>query len=122
MILFRQKIYSDLEKIEDKLQAGKIFDYDVQSKIPADCVSVSANLHDTVVYIPDDFDYFQYDLQSFIRKNVPGIFIQVAKEKEVTVLKLHGTVNIARYVGLIRYIIENEEFCSIIDPEYDRGE
>lgn len=121
MIIFRIRHFSDLQtrkmitKLTEKLDRDRIEDYEVSDKIPRDVISISPDPSSIKIYIPRDLEYSQYTIDDTIRSLVPHLRTTTTLERDIYVMKLSGTLNFDQLYKLIREIIEDNEFCSIID-------
>lgn len=121
MIIFRIRHFSDLQtrkmitKLTEKLDRDRIEDYEVSDKIPRDVISISPDPSSINIYIPRDLEYSQYTIDDTIRSLVPHLRTTTTLERDIYVMKLSGTLNFDQLYKLIREIIEDNEFCSIID-------
>lgn len=122
MITFRRKRFSATYKsvmiaeVTEKLDKERIYDYEVDSSIPRDVISVtSANLGNVEIYLPKSEDYAQYGIDDFLRSIVPHVRTYTTLDRDIYIMKVRGSLNASQYYKLIKYIIENEGFCAILD-------
>ena len=102
-----------LEKITQKLDKERIDDYEVNESIPRDVVSVDLENGQTKIYIPEDYDYAQYEIDDFLRSKSSMIRTTTETERDITVMKVNKTLTINQIYDLIRFIIKHYDFCSI---------
>lgn len=120
MIILKSKCFSAkdmVSKLVARLEHDGIEDFDVSDKIPKDSISVNADLNNLLVYIPFDLEYSQYGIDDFIRSMVPYLRTSTTLDRDIYKMKLSGKLTEAQYVKLIKYIIEEEEYCVIINDE-----
>jgi len=119
MIVLREINYSNnfLGRITEKLDASRIEDYDVCNYIPSDCISITATPLNTKIYIPVDFEDIQYDLEDFIRSTASFIRTKSTLDRNVFILSLSGNLTDTQYIKIVRFIVENYDFCVIIDEQ-----
>lgn len=121
MIVLRLNYFSNLnnskmiEKVTEKLDRSGVYDYEVTDKIPLDVISINSDLDNLRIYIPIDLEYSQYDIDDFIRDLAPYFRTSTSLDRNIYVMKLNGKINLDQYCKLIKFIVEEEEFCSIID-------
>lgn len=103
-----------IEQVVEKLDRDRIEDYEICQKIPNDVISVAPGPNPRI-YIPSEYDYFQYDIDNFLRIKAKFIRTTTDTEKGRYIMKLSGPLNLIQYYELIKYIIKEEGFCSILD-------
>ena len=67
------------------------------------------------IYIPRDLDYVQYKIDDEIRLLAKFVRTQVNLERNIFVMKLNGTLTPAQQAKLVKFIIEEEGYCTILD-------
>lgn len=102
-----------LEKITQKLDKERIDDYEVNESIPRDVVSIDLENGQTKIYIPEDYDYAQYEIDDFLRSKSSMIRTTTETERDITVMKVDKTLTINQIYDLIKFIIKNYDFCNI---------
>jgi hypothetical protein len=119
MIVLREKLYSNnfLERITENLDRSGIDDYEVSDSIPGDYISITADPINTKIYVPIELEYSQYDIEDFLRSVAPFIRTRTIFDRNVFILSLSGKLTDAQYIKVVKFIIENEEFCVIIDEQ-----
>lgn len=118
MIILRQLNFSNimLKRITDKLDRSGILDYEVSKNIPTDSISLTTDLNDLIIYIPVDLEYSQYSIAGFLRSDIaPYIRTSVKLDRNVYYMRLSTKLTEAQYFELVKHIIEEEEFCVLID-------
>ena len=118
MVIFRNKLFSNiamLNRIVSRLDKEKIQDYEVESKIPQDSISITTDLNDLRIYIPLDFEYSQYALDDFIRETVGYIRTNTVLDRNIYVMRLSSKITESQYYKLVKYIVEEEGFCVLLD-------
>jgi len=115
MIIFKGKSGLMLDRISQKLEQAGLEDFEIVSEIPEDNVGISGDLSDTEVFLPESYDYLQYDLADFIRTLAVGLKTTTTVDRDLIRLKIRGRLTEPQYFKLIKYIIEETDFCSIIN-------
>lgn len=117
MLILRNKNFSCktmINRITSKLEKLGL-DYDVSSRIPIDSISITMDLNDLKIYIPTDNEYAQYGIDDFIREMVPYIRTNTVLDRNIYVMKLSGKLNEDQLFKLVKHVIEEEDFCTLID-------
>ena len=120
MIVLRQRLYSRnrimIDRITKKLDNAGLDDYDVDSRIPGDSISVSSDLGNLKIYIPHNIEYFKYDLDDFIRGLSGVLRTKTSLDGDVYEMSVYGgRLTEDQYFKLLKYIIEEEEFVTILE-------
>lgn len=123
MIKFRRKLFSVISnknimiaEITNRLDNERIYDYEVDESIPKDVISVtSKDMTNVMIYLPKSNDYAQYGIDDFLRSIVPHIRTYTSLERDIYTMKIRGSLTQSQYYRLIKYIIEEEGFCAILD-------
>lgn len=103
-----------IEDLVKKLDSESIEDYEIVEKVPKDDVSILIEDFIPTIYIPTDSEYFQYDIDDFIRSMSPHIKTSTKLDRNIYVMRVSGKLNISQLVKLIKFIIEINDFCTII--------
>lgn len=107
-----------ITKITEKLDKERISDYEVAPKAPNDVISIYPDPGKVKIYIPEEFEYSQYGIDDFIRSMIPSARTSISSERDMYVMTLSsGRMNENQLYKLVKYIIEENEFCSIIEDE-----
>lgn len=107
-----------ITKITEKLDRDRISDYEITSKIPKDVISVFPDSRNTRVYIPEDLEYYQYDIDDFIRSMIPSMRTNTSMERDIYIMKVYGgTFNETQLYKLVKFIIDETDFCSLLNDE-----
>lgn len=121
MIILRTAKYSMVDNmvknITSRLDRDGVDDYDVSNTIPTDSISITADLKDTKIYIPTDYEYSQFEIDDYIRSIVPYMRPSTTYDRNIYVMKLSGKLSEAQYYKLVKYIATEHEFCVIINKE-----
>lgn len=104
-----------ITRLTEKLDRDHVEDYEVTDRIPKDVISVTADPTSLKIYIPRDYEYSQFGIDDFIRSQVSHIRTTVTLDRNIYVMKLSGSLTFDQYYKLVRYIIDEEEFCSILE-------
>lgn len=110
-----------IDKLIKDLDKEKIEDYEVVKKIPTDVISIVPDqkaVNGIKIYIPEDLDYSQYDIDDHIRKINRFIRTETnSVTRNMLLMTTNGTFKYSELLDLIKFIIEKEGFCSIIDKK-----
>lgn len=116
MTKFKQKTFSNtLENVKRKLNSEGIRDFDVSCRVPSDCISIDTNLNKLTIYLPEELEYSQYGIDSFIRSMVPYARTTVNQDRSMYIMTVNGRLSEAQLVKLIKFIIQDSEFCMLIN-------
>lgn len=122
MIVLRQGLYSRnrimIDRITKKLDNAGLDDYDIDTRVPGDSISVSSDLGNLKIYLPYNSEYFKYDIDDFIRGLSSVLRTKSALDGDVYVISVYGgRLTEDQYFKLLRFIIEEEEFVTILEEE-----
>ena len=121
MIVLRDKLFSRartvmVDKIVNKLDKEGIEDYDIVSKVSKDFISINSDLNNLTIYIPEDLEYVQYEIDDYIRSLVSYARTSTKLDRDIYVMKLvTGKLTEDQYYKLVKYIIAENDFCALID-------
>ena len=93
------------------LDQKKIEDYEVVEKVPKDTICVDPE--GMKVYLPVDLEFYQYDIDDFIRSLRPNYRTNTVLDRDIYILKISGQLSAGQYSKLISYIISMDGFCVI---------
>lgn len=123
MIILRESYFSNLknemllDKLIKKLEDNNIFDYEIIDKIQKDVISISSDLNSVKIYLPSEFEYSQYEIDDYIRSIIPHIRINTIFDRGIYIMKLPIPITFEQYYKIIKYIITENDFCSIIEEK-----
>lgn len=115
MIVFKSKASPMLDRISQKFDTAGIEDFDIVDDIPDDHISITGELNNTEIYFPEKYEYSQYDIDDYIRSLGAGLRTSTTLDRDMTVLKIKARLTEAQYFKLVKFIIDTEEFCSIVN-------
>lgn len=121
MIVLRTRHFSRIDRkminqICEKLSKDGVEDYEVTPVIPRDVISLEIDEKGmTKIYLPKDFEYSQYEIDDYIRSLIPHYRTTTTPDYKYYVMKISGPLRVGDVVKIIEYIIEENEFCSLID-------
>jgi hypothetical protein len=121
MIVLRDKLFSRartvmVDKIVNKLDKEGIEDYDIVSKVSKEFISINSDLNNLTIYIPEDLEYVQYEIDDYIRSLVSYARTSTKLDRDIYVMKLvTGKLTEDQYYKLVKYIIAENDFCALID-------
>ena len=106
-----------LNKIVEKLDQLRIGDFEVYSKIPEDEISVTAELRNTIIYVPEDLEDELYRIDDFLRREARFLRTKLglSDKQEIKTIQIQGTLTLPQYTKLIKFIIDEVDFCGIIE-------
>lgn len=120
MIIYKkQKQYSlssPIDEIADKLDSQGVRDFDTSDRIDKDCVNLVVDPKEVVIYLPLDQEYSQFRIDLFIRSMVPSARTSTVLDRNIFVMKVHSKLTEAQIVKLVKFIIEECDFCLLIKP------
>ncbi len=117
----QQRLYSInrgmIDRITKKLDNAGLDDYDVATRIPEDSISITSDLGNLKIYLPIEYEYCQYDIDDFIR--TLGLFrTKTVPDGDIYVMTVQGgRLNETQYFKLLKYIIEENEFITILEDK-----
>lgn len=119
MIILREKTYSNtlLNHVNFELGRSGYSDYDISSSIPEDQISLTTDLDSLEIYVPMGLEYSQYGISDFLREMSPFLRTKTTLDRNIFILTVLGHMTEAQYIKLVKHIIDQEEFCTIIDDE-----
>ena len=127
MIVFREKTYSHyfssaksnvmLNKITAKLDQEREDNYDIDLSIPDDVISVNLDLDHMEIYIPTEFEYSQYTIDNKIRSIASYLRTDIKFDRDIYIMSLTSKVTFDQYYKIIKAIIKEEGFCSIVNKD-----
>lgn len=124
MIIFRQKTYSmessTIEKLTQTLDRERIDSYDVDDGIDDEAVNITADLNKVRIYLPmEEFDYARFEIDDYVRKNMPGIRFRVEEDnyEELIILDFQAKLRFDQYLKLVKFLISQYDYCVILSRE-----
>lgn len=122
MIVLRQNSYSGnrpmIDRITKKLDMAGLDDYDVAQRIPKDSISVTSDLGNLKIYLPYEYEYNQYDIDDFIRGLSGSFRTKTVRDGDIYVMTISGgRWTEIQYFKLLKYLIEEDEFITILEEE-----
>ena len=117
MIIIRERYFSKtlIDSVINKLNEEDIEDFEVSNRISRESVSITSDLGNLKIYIPTDLDYFQYDLDDFIRATASFSKTNTELDRNIYIMTISRRLTEQQYYKLIKYIIKETEYCTIID-------
>lgn len=122
MAIFRRriKIFSTksekmIDSIEKELKRRRVDDFEVSSTIPSDVCSLEITDNGLlVINVPERLDFFRFDVDDFVRRRYPYQNISTQIDRDLFRLKLNIPVRESEVIEIVNYIIEEQEFCTLI--------
>lgn len=122
MIILRQRCFSFsdrkmIDEIIENLEKDGVEDFEIVPRIPRDVVSISVDsLGMLKIYLPMDYEYNQYDIDDFIRRNLGHQYrTTTSLDRNIYIQKVSLRMGAEQIAKVIGYIIEETEFCAIIE-------
>lgn len=118
MIILRNKFFSMLDKITDKLDQERIDDYEVYDSIPSNEIGISSDIKDTIIYVPESMEDELYRIDDFLRREARFLRTKLGisdDRKRVRTIEVMGSLTLSQYVKLVDFIIDEADFCAIVD-------
>lgn len=130
MIKFRQQNFSEkdmgkiINDLTGKLSRDRLDDYeiiDTDTSLPTDSVSVYPDPDNLKIYIPEDLDYAQYEIDDFLRVTVKYLRVSTDYDRKFYIMSLSGgRLQKDQLYKLVKFIIQNEDFCTILENERNK--
>ena len=122
MIVLRQRLYSGnrpmIDRITKKLDFAGLDDYDIAQRIPKDSISITSDLGNLKIYLPYEYEYSQYDIDDFVRGLSGSFRTKTVRDGDTFVMTISGgRWTEIQYFKLLKYIIEENEFVTILEEE-----
>ena len=117
MIVLRNKMYSELDRIVDRLEKIDVKDFDIVDKVSKEDVNISGELKNTEVYVPEDYDDIINKINSFLEQESRFLrtrVIQSPDKKNMRILIIEGSLTLPQYAKLVKFITEESDFCNIV--------
>lgn len=118
MIIYKQKEYSNssevIQKATQTLEKDRVYDYEVSDKISKEFISISGNLGNLEIWIPQELEFTQYSIDDFIRELLPYAYTNVRFESNVYKMSVKGKLTLPQYIKLLKHIIKEAEFVVIV--------
>lgn len=119
MITYKQKEYTNssdvIRRATESLEKERTYDYEVSDKISKDFISISGNLGNLEIWIPEEFEFSQYSIDDFIREMLPFAYTNVRQESGIYRMSVKGKLTQTQYTKLLRHIIKEAEFVVLVD-------
>lgn len=121
MIILRQRHFSmnqkKMEEVIKELDKLGVEDYDISSKVLSDNISIGLDNRGLVnIYLPLDYEYTQYDVDDYIRRNLGAHYrTTTTLDRNIYIQKVGQVMKSKDIAKLIEWIVENEEFCTVIE-------
>ena len=107
-----------IDRITKKLDNAGLDDYDVASRISKDSISITSDLGNLKLYLPYEYEYSQYDIDDFIRGMSGAFRTKTVPDGDIYVMTVYGgRLNEIQYLKLLKYIIEENEFVTILEND-----
>ena len=117
MKVLRTKMYSELDRIVDRLDKIDVKDYDVVEKISREDVNISGELRNTEIYVPEEYDDLIYKINDFLKHESRFLRTRVMPapdQKNMRILIIDGSLTLPQYTKLVKFITEESDFCNIV--------
>ena len=115
MIVFKPKASPMLDRISQKLDTSDIEVFDIVDDIPDDHIIITGELNNTEIYFPERYEYSQYDVDDYIRSLSPSLRTSTSIDRDMTIMKIKSRLTEPQYFKLVKFIIDTEGFCSIVN-------
>mgnify|MGYP000914902603 CR=1 FL=1 len=114
MIVFKDKKSSMLDKLEQRLAALRVEDYEVNSEVPSDNPGIDATLDNPVIYVPQDLDYYEVEDQVHL---ITGHRTSLVSDRDLYRIEVKGRIGELMYVKLIQYLVKSYGFVTIVKED-----
>jgi len=119
MIILRTRFFSDknmLMRIAHKLDKDGVEDYEISSRVQKDVTSITSDLSDLKIYIPEDLEYSQYSIDGYLRELVGNHIRTMTKlDRDIYVMSVFGHLSESQYYDLVKYLITENEYLVLLD-------
>lgn len=116
MIIIRECRFSSIaDDVEKKLIEEDIEDFEVGNKISKENITITSDLGNLKIYIPEDLDYFQYDLDDFIRNLASFSRTNTEFDRNIYIMTISRRLTENQYYKLVKYIISETKYCTILE-------
>ena len=78
-------------------------------------ISISGNLGNLELWIPEEYEFSQYSIDDFIREMLPFAYTNVKQESNLFKMSIKGKLTQNQYNKLLRHIIKEAEFVVLVD-------
>ena len=108
-----------IDKVTQKLDQERIEDYEVVHSITPGAINIFPNLDKVRIYVPEELEYTQFDIESFIRRNCGMVRVETCIDRDILRMEIKGKITEAQLVKLIKYIINETDsnFVYLISDE-----
>ena len=121
MIILRTRHFSlssrkMIDTVVENLDKMKVEDYEITERVPRDVISITMDeLGNIKIYLPRDYEYSQYDIDDYIRYLKPHYRTNTTLDRNLYVMKVSGPLKPREIAMLIKYIADENDFCSIVE-------
>ncbi len=120
MITYKQKEYTNssdvIQKAAEALEKERTYDYEISDKVSKDYISITGNLGNLEIWIPEEFEFSQYAIDDFIREMLPFAYTNIRSEStRLYKMSVKGKLTQTQYNKLVRHIIKEAEFVVLVD-------
>ena len=114
-----QKEYANssdvIQKTVEALEKERNHDFEVSDKVSKDFISLSGNLGNLEIWIPQEYEFSQYSIDDKIRDMLPYAYTNVRFESNLYKMSVKGKLTQPQYLKLVKHIIEETEFVTLVD-------
>lgn len=119
MIRFIEKEFSSnsllIKDVTGKLEKEKEYNYEVDSEVSKDFISINSDLSNIIVYLPRAYEFSQYNIDDFIREMLPYTNTDIRSLNNRLELRVYGKLTSIQYYKLVKFLIKEGDFCIILD-------
>ena len=119
MITYKQKEYSNpsdvILKATQALEKERVFDFEVSDKISKKSISISGNLENLEIWIPQEQEFSQYSIDDCIRELLPYAYTNTRYESGLYKMSVKGKLTLTQYIKLLKHIIKEADFVVLVD-------
>ena len=119
MIVYKQKEYTSssevIQKAVQELEKERIMDFDISDKISKNSISISGNLGNLEIWIPQDLEFSQYSIDDYLRELLPYSYTNTRFESNVYKMSVKGKLTFSQYIKLLKHIIKESEFVVLVE-------
>lgn len=120
-MILRRVMFSSIDvmidKIENMLSQDKYEDFEVSDRLSKDSISIVPDPGAVKIYIPKSMEYSQFEIEDYIRVSMRFIRVSTVFDRGYYILSLSNHILPNQLYDLIRYIIDEGGFCTILDNQ-----
>lgn len=104
------------DDLVEKLSKSGISEFEVTDKISKEDISILGDTKNTIIYIPLDLEEEVYRIDDFLRREARFLRTSLGNcsgRNDIKTISIQGSLTVPQYIKLVKYIIEETDFCNI---------